>query len=730
MLRLFKKWWCLLFLAGSVQFAGAFALLGPFESWQIGVMGYGPPAYPGDLGGPHNLGEEFRWNVPVLFYGYDTSFLDYFGSNGVVAVDQAFAVFNNLTNVSSYSPGLTEFPLEVTRVNYRAQALNMYDLKTYTMFFIMEEMCAAQPERFAWTLHFRAPPPNTQCPVFDYVVVKRNFDPVTFEPTPYVNGTLYSYEIVVSCPPAPEFSDAAEFSVDPLAYTFTAVASDNFGFGNFFTGLTRDDVAALRYMWRTNNMNNEASPPGSAQISGFVGSVDTSQQVLITTLNLAELAQAGRTNNAAQLQALYPGLVITSTTTSYEVVVSSSTVTYFQNSPWAPAGYPPELKTKVVYTTNVAAIYVHTYGNVVTNSFFTNGPVTTITSNLTQCTGTALPGTLCPDGSKHTTTEPFINGDYFLLPTNTCGYQIITNLLTTVVPVTNSLATVNDSTNANAIGQSSYTATITYFTNHYFVANPVICSGGGTNNSVLRQGMERMRFVRRDYDSLLGQYYQSFTTNFSLYAVAGGQRTQQGFQRTVSAPDILLLAEDMGSAPTTWPIRIPSGRRTIAFGSSSGGALAGPGIMSLPLTITYNKIGPFILNQGPSFVTEASGQKGFIYGSFDGTTNTPIAYPNGRSIQSLEAQVLMQISTASLPDGTNGLAYNGGSFQLTGSGGSPPYTWTIAPGSPVLPASLSLSSSGVISGTNTVSGTFDFAVRMTDIGARAVERQFTITVQP
>ena len=120
--------------------AGAFALLGPFESWQIGQLGYSAPLYPGDLGGPHNLSEEFRWNIPVLFYSYDSSFLEYFGSNGVVAVDKAFAIFNNLTNVSSYSSALSEFPLEASRVNFRAQALNMYDLKSYTMAFLMEEL--------------------------------------------------------------------------------------------------------------------------------------------------------------------------------------------------------------------------------------------------------------------------------------------------------------------------------------------------------------------------------------------------------------------------------------------------------------------------------------------------------------------------------------------------------------------------------------------------------------
>ena len=38
------------------------------------------------------LGEEYRWNVPVLTYAFDQSFLDYFGSNGVAAVEKAFQI--------------------------------------------------------------------------------------------------------------------------------------------------------------------------------------------------------------------------------------------------------------------------------------------------------------------------------------------------------------------------------------------------------------------------------------------------------------------------------------------------------------------------------------------------------------------------------------------------------------------------------------------------------------
>src|SRR6185369_2322799 len=56
-----------------------------------------------------------------------------------------------------------------------------------------------------------------------------------------------------------------------------------------------------------------------------------------------------------------------------------------------------------------------------------------------------------------------------------------------------------------------------------------------------------------------------------------------------------------------------------------------------------------------------------------------------------------------------GTAY---SQTLAASGGSPPYTWTVAIGS--LPSGLSLSASGTISGTPGSPGTSSFTVKVTD----------------
>ena len=73
----------------------------------------------------------------------------------------------------------------------------------------------------------------------------------------------------------------------------------------------------------------------------------------------------------------------------------------------------------------------------------------------------------------------------------------------------------------------------------------------------------------------------------------------------------------------------------------------------------------------------------------------------------------LTITTSTLPSGTNGTAY---SQALQASGGTPGYTWSITSGS--LPGGMNLAS-GAISGTPTVSGTFNFTVTVTDSGSPA-----------
>jgi Putative Ig domain len=104
-----------------------------------------------------------------------------------------------------------------------------------------------------------------------------------------------------------------------------------------------------------------------------------------------------------------------------------------------------------------------------------------------------------------------------------------------------------------------------------------------------------------------------------------------------------------------------------------------------------------------------------------GGTSNPLPFSISRFVAPLTIT-----SSSSLPDGFVGSAY---SQTLSASGGTPPYMWSMLTGS--LPAGLTLSSSaGTISGTTSVSGTFNFSVRVRDNLSVAADKSFQLPIKP
>lgn len=65
------------------------------------------------------------------------------------------------------------------------------------------------------------------------------------------------------------------------------------------------------------------------------------------------------------------------------------------------------------------------------------------------------------------------------------------------------------------------------------------------------------------------------------------------------------------------------------------------------------------------------------------------------------------------------------SYVLEATGGLPPYTWTAVGG---MPAGLSLSSDGVISGSPTITGPVSFAVRVADSAGNTKSANYSVTI--
>ena len=108
-----------------------------------------------------------------------------------------------------------------------------------------------------------------------------------------------------------------------------------------------------------------------------------------------------------------------------------------------------------------------------------------------------------------------------------------------------------------------------------------------------------------------------------------------------------------------------------ALNGNSGGA--GPGVIQPPITLTYNTVGPFYVNTfDPAsdlyFLNERTASPGFIWGSFDGSTNAPILYPDVQIAfqpTQVDFQLLLNGATNDLRWSLSGAAYGLFFFQTS-----------------------------------------------------------------
>lgn len=268
-------------LAAGLLAAGgayAFSMWGPLETWQTQDLDYvnrylpflplpdatiyeaeGPgslAALNQELGGTKNMGEGSRQNTAIITYGYDSTFLTYFGAQGVKAVDSAFAVLNGLPTASGAR--LNTFATTGNQqVNYTAQALRMLDLKSTVLWLLIEHL-GLIGETHTYDLRERVAVPSEPACDFYYVVLQRNFDPVTYDPSQYVNGTLLTYQIGDLCPGI-AVGDAMEQTAQAGVAPFSSVATrEALQVGGYYLRITRDDMGGLKYLYSKGRYVNES----------------------------------------------------------------------------------------------------------------------------------------------------------------------------------------------------------------------------------------------------------------------------------------------------------------------------------------------------------------------------------------------------------------------------------------------------------------------------------------
>jgi hypothetical protein len=174
-----------------------------------------------------------------------------------------------------------------------------------------------------------------------------------------------------------------------------------------------------------------------------------------------------------------------------------------------------------------------------------------------------------------------------------------------------------------------------------------------TNSITLRPGIERIHFKKTKYVSVFSSVFKPVVETYKVPAVVAnivnGKSSieKQTVRRLLTRPDIIFAAGNLNNLPPENPRLAPfiTARSinyiTNGLGSFGSVTSTGPGTIAPETTIVFHKASPQFYNQTPFFLDDATAQgSAFIWGSFDGTTNAPIVYPQGTSIRTVESQVL------------------------------------------------------------------------------------------
>lgn len=266
-MRLKTKIFFLLLMSVYLHTGQAFTPLGPFKDWQTAALGY---RYQGQIGGPMIPFEAYRWNVPVITYAFDSTFIRYFGTNGMYEVERAIKLLQDvppvdqIVGITNFNDpfGPPTFDLIVTNnglpeivaktpygFNQTAADLGLHDLKSYALSMLVEELGLMDPVNSVWNLRARTTPVPG---VTNYGVFIGNYDPVTLLPSSFVNDIPWGYTIFD--PTIPGVADTIEnlLGFDPL--NNAPVASGYLSPGYFYERLTYDDVGGLRFLYSTNRL--------------------------------------------------------------------------------------------------------------------------------------------------------------------------------------------------------------------------------------------------------------------------------------------------------------------------------------------------------------------------------------------------------------------------------------------------------------------------------------------
>jgi hypothetical protein len=176
------------------------------------------------------------------------------------------------------------------------------------------------------------------------------------------------------------------------------------------------------------------------------------------------------------------------------------------------------------------------------------------------------------------------------------------------------------------VGTNVVSGTNVTFTN---IVSTLITNG-------LRAGLDKLRFKKVKFDSLLSSNFRPFTNTYTDTVLSNSHPVRQLIQRAVVRPDLLFTSEDLGLVDGYFPfIRGRTGtgawQNNDAINgndAAAGDDLGGPGVIGPPIQIMFSNQLPFWINELPNFGTGPDAAlSSSVWGSFDENTEVPVIYP-------------------------------------------------------------------------------------------------------
>jgi hypothetical protein len=157
--------------------------------------------------------------------------------------------------------------------------------------------------------------------------------------------------------------------------------------------------------------------------------------------------------------------------------------------------------------------------------------------------------------------------------------------------------------------------------------------------------------------------------------------------------------------------------------SASAGTISTTGFFTAP-NVTTNM--PVIITATLAAIAPTSPSPHTITVGTTGPTNETDAGSRASATVTVTPKASLAIGTSAIPGADVSMPY---SVSLSATGGGTPYHWSLVNGT--LPSGIQLqSSSGTITGTTAVSGSFPFTAKVTDASGGSATAPFVLTVSP